>query len=74
MSGRVRQRVGEILKRIGRFQVAVLLSLVYLLLWFPIGLLTRFLADWLHFKPPAKTNWWVRSPRLNDPSHLKELF
>ena len=63
-----------ILRRIGQFQSALLLSLLYLLLWVPVGLLCRVFSDWLHLRTPQRTNWWARPARVNDPAHVREPF
>lgn len=62
------------LLRIGRFQSAVLLTLIYLLLWLPAGLLARLLADWLRLRSPAQTNWQPRPDRVNQPESIREQF
>ena len=66
--------IRRFLYRVGQFQSNLLLGLVYVVLWLPVGLLTQVFADWLHQKPPAKTNWWAHSERLNQPEHLRESF
>ncbi len=52
----------------------VLLTLLYLLVWFPAGLLSRLLADWLRLRPPLGTNWQPRPDRVNRPETLREPF
>ncbi|MBI3333297.1 MAG: hypothetical protein HYZ93_04325 [Candidatus Omnitrophica bacterium] len=69
-------RVGvrRFFRRLGELQAALLLSLLYLLLWIPAGLLSRLLADWLRRRPPSGSSWWPRRPRVNDPAHLRDPF
>ena len=54
--------------------MALLLTLIYFLVWVPAGLLSRLLADWLRLRPPAKTNWQARPDRVNRPETLREPF
>lgn len=68
------QPITRLLAFVGRCQSAFLLYLVYLVCWIPVGLLTRMLADWLHWRAPVRSNWWLRAPRMNDPSHVKDPF
>ncbi len=62
------------LHRIGKFQSALLLSLLYLVCWVPVGLVSRVAADWLHHRMPGRSNWWPRDRRVNQPAHVKEPF
>ncbi len=62
------------LEKVGHVQSTLLLSIVYLALWMPVGLIARISADWLRRRPPVRTQWWPRSSRLNDPRHVKEPF
>ncbi len=55
-----------------KLQLLVLLTLIYFLVWFPAGLLSRLLADWLRLRPPAKTNWQARPDRVNWPETLRQ--
>ena len=71
---RLWERVRAALLRVGRFQSALLLSLIYLVLWLPVGLLTRLLADWLRRRPPEGSAWQPRDPRLNGRKHAREPF
>ena len=54
--------------------MALLLTLIYFLVWVPAGLLSRLLADWLRRRPPVKTNWQARPERVNRPETLREPF
>ena len=78
MQGGRRQRivagVRQLLHRIGQFQSAVLLSLIYLVCWVPAGMLSRVMADWLRWRAPAGSNWRSRAARLNEPNHVREPF
>ncbi len=77
MPGLVRslwQRLKRILQTIGRVQSALALSLVYGAFWVPVGLVTRLLTDWLHWRQPQRSNWVARARRLNEPSHVHEPF
>lgn len=61
--------------RIGQIQAMLLLSLLYLVLWFPVGLIVRMMkVDWLQRKAPPETCWWPRSERVNRPETLREAF
>lgn len=62
------------LRRIGRFQSSLLLTLVYGLVWLPVGLVARLAADWLHRRPPRDSCWSARAERLNRPEHLRDPF
>jgi hypothetical protein len=72
------KRIGAVLQpilhRVGQFQAAVVLSLIYLVCWVPVGLLSRGLADWLRWRAPARSNWWPRPARVNEPAHVREPF
>lgn len=66
------KRLLRILKRIGHFQSLLLLTVLYVVLWIPIGLVCRLRADWLGFKArPRTSQWWPRAARLNQPDHVK---
>ena len=67
-------RFYRVMRRIGQFQAALILGILYILFWMPVGLLTRLLADWLMFKAPKETAWHPRQKRLNLPQHLKDPF
>lgn len=64
----------SLLHSIGKFQSAVLLMFVYILLWLPAGLLARVFSDWLRRKPSDRTQWQPRPERFNRPSSLREPF
>ncbi len=64
----------RLLWRIGEIQSFLLLTLLYVVLWVPVGLVTRWTANWLRFKPPAQTNWQPRSDRVNRPGTLREPY
>lgn len=64
----------SLLHSIGKFQSAVLLAIIYLVLWLPTGLLARVFADWLCRKPSDRTQWQPRPERFNQPSSLREPF
>ncbi len=64
----------RLLLRIAHFQSLVLLTLLYFLLWFPFGLFSRLLADWLRLRPPLGTNWQPRPERVNRPESLRDPF
>lgn len=64
----------RLLHRMGQIQSALLLSLLYAILWLPVGLLSRLMADWLRRKPPKRTAWLPRSERVNRPETLREAF
>ena len=66
--------IRNMLHRIGRFQAALLLALIYGVLWLPVGIVSRLLADWLRRRPPAGSGWTPRAERLNHPSHLRDPF
>ena len=67
-------RWAPILRRIAEMQSAILLTVLYALLWVPIGALSFLFEDWLHRRPHSGTAWLKRTPRLNRPDHLKEPF
>ena len=67
-------RVERGLRRVGEFQAVVLLSLIYLVCWAPVGMLSRMMADWLRWRAPAGSNWRPRAARLNEPNHVREPF
>ncbi len=67
-------KVKQLLARMGQVQSALLFGLFYLILWVPAGLVSRLAADWLCRRRPARTAWWRRSIRVNDPAHLREPF
>lgn len=64
----------RLLHRMGQIQSAILFSLLYAILWLPVGLLSRLMADWLRRKPPQRTAWLPRSERVNRPGTLREAF
>lgn len=64
----------RLLTRIGHVQSLILLTVVYLVLWLPVGLVCRFSADWLRRKIPSGTNWWARDERVNRPETMREPF
>ena len=68
------QQLKPVFHAIGRVQSALVLSLVYALFWVPAGLMTRLLADWLHWREPKHSNWVARAQRINEPSHVHEPF
>jgi hypothetical protein len=67
-------RFRRVMRKIGEFMSSVFLGLIYLILWMPVGLLSRLLADWLVSKPPRESAWHPRPKRLDSPEHLKEPF
>ncbi len=67
-------RLKKILLRIGAFQSMVFLSVLYLVLWLPAGLIARLFVDWLCVKAPKDTNWLPRPERVNRPETLREPF
>lgn len=69
-----RGRFSLLLRRIGKFQSTLFLTLLYFLLWLPAGMLARLGADWLHVKAPRQTHWWPRADRLNQPAHVHDPF
>ena len=73
-SGSFKERYKGFLRRAGKVQAAVLLGLVYLLLWIPVGLVSRLFADWLRRRTPKGSLWWDRQARLNQPQHLKDPY
>ena len=68
------ERLRRGLRRVGEFQSALLLFLLYLVCWLPVGLVSRVAADWLHRRMPERSNWWPRDQRMNQPAHVKEPF
>lgn len=70
----VRQRVRRLLLKVGHFQSEVILSILYIVLWLPVGLLSRFSADWLRRRAPERSAWRPRDPRLNGREHVREAF
>ncbi|MBI3319162.1 MAG: hypothetical protein HYZ89_01040 [Candidatus Omnitrophica bacterium] len=64
----------RVLRRVGHFQSTVLLSLIYLVCWLPVGLIARLSADWLNTRAPERSNWRLRAPRLNQPDHVRDPF
>jgi hypothetical protein len=64
----------RILHRIGEWQAALLLSLIYVACWMPVGILSRLAADWLRRRAPARSNWWERPPRINRLDHVRDPF
>lgn len=62
------------LRRVGEFQSALLLTVVYFLLWLPVGYLSRFFADWLNRRPGQKTLWFPKAGRVNDPRTLRDPY
>ncbi len=66
--------IRRFLRKLGRLQGALLLSLLYLLIWLPVGLLSRCMADWLRRRKPPGSAWLPRPARLNEPSHAKDPF
>ena len=67
-------RLFRLLRHVGECINGILLTLIYIILWLPVGVLTRLLVDWLQYKQPAQTAWCARPERLNDPGHLKEPY
>ncbi|MBI1952836.1 MAG: hypothetical protein HYS41_01765 [Candidatus Omnitrophica bacterium] len=63
-----------LLQKLSRAFSAVLFAALYTLLWVPVGLASRFFADWLRLKRPAASQWRAREGRLNLPQHLTDLF
>jgi len=64
----------RVLHRVGQFQAAVLLSLIYLVCWVPVGMLSRLRADWLRRRAPAGSAWRPRAERINQPDHVHQSF
>lgn len=64
----------RVLLKVGHFQSSLLLCLIYLVLWVPVGLLSFLFADWLRRRRPAASAWLPRNPRLNLPEHAKEPY
>lgn len=60
--------------RIGRFPSLFLLTVFYLVIWLPAGLFSKLLADWLRLRPPAESNWKLRSERVNRPETMRDPF
>ncbi len=71
---RMWHRIEAVLKIVGRIQSAILLSVFYVVLWVPAGLISRILIDWLHWKAPSQSNWHARPDRINDPRHTQDPF
>ena len=67
-------RIKRGLRRIGQVQAALLLSLIYVLIWVPAGLVTKAAVDWLRWRAPSRSNWWPRAERINTPTHVHESF
>ena len=64
-----------LLRRIGAWQSALLLSVMYVVAWIPVGWATILLgADWFRRRAPAGSAWRPRDPRVNDPRHVTEPF
>ena len=71
---RLSLRVRTVLHAIGRFQSALILMVIYVLCWVPVGWITCVVADWLRRRAPSATAWQPRPSHLNEPSHAREPF
>ena len=49
-------------------------TLLYILLWVPVGLLSMLATDWLRKRAPEKSNWQPRPARVNQPESLRKPF
>jgi len=67
-------RLRPILMRIGHFQSTVLLTIIYVLLWLPVGIVTWLCADWLHRRPMPESGWFPRPVHWDSPEQLREPF
>ena len=72
--GRWKLALKRFATRVGHAQSVLLLSLVYLLLWVPLGWMARWFTDWLKVRPEQNSHWWPRAARVNDPAHLRDPF
>lgn len=64
----------RLLTRIGHVQSLIVLTVVYVVLWLPAGLVSQLAADWLRKKAPSDTHWRARDERVNRPETLREPF
>ena len=74
LSSKGMARLQAVVRAVGACQASLLWLILYVALWMPVGAVTRILADWLHRRAPARSQWWPRSARINEPSHLREPF
>jgi hypothetical protein len=65
--GHLRQQISRTAKVVGDFQAKLLLTLLYLLVALPTGLVVRFGEDALSLRRPPQRSFWQARP-LTDPT------